>query len=138
MTLCDYQVLEYAHTELHAKGTIFAIALRVPTTDSCKLLGFVLSDWEESLQISSLGDISALRSFISDFRYYCKPDKPAYLPFFESLKSLNVGSIRTSTSGSCNVADLDDLLQTTLNAEHELRSWDNSFCSSSTDRLLAG
>jgi hypothetical protein len=138
MTLCDYQVVEYAPTELHAKGTVFAVALRVPAANSFKLLGFVLSDWEESLPVSSLADISDLRSFISDFSYHCEPGKPAHLPFFQSLRTLNVGAIRTGAFGSCKVADLDEVLPTILNRKRESLSWDNSFCSSPTHMLFAG
>jgi hypothetical protein len=107
MTSCNYLVLEYASSELQARGASFAAILYLEGTSSCALRGLVLPNWETALSIASESEIQFVREFLEDVHHYTQMDSLSAKSFFERIADLNVGPIRTFVTGRCAVEDLE-------------------------------
>jgi hypothetical protein len=127
MTLCNYQILEYAWSELQSEGRPFAIVLHLDAGDPSSLRGFVLKNWERMLPNLSTVEASSIREFLDDLRFYSREDAESSKAYFSALGSLSTGPVRNLVSGACAVDDLGDVCALFFERNDGCSTWEEHF-----------
>ena len=124
MTPCDYQILEYANSELRTHGVPLIVVLRLHMQNSYTLTGYVLQNWKNKIEAISEREIGEVEAFLEDLRHYSRTsDSSGARRFFDSLNGLSVGPLRAFVSGSCFVQELDTVLPMFFDGAIEPSSW---------------
>ena len=110
MNLCDYQILGYTTSELHAHGVPFVVAVQLHELGSYTLQTFVLRHWEAKIGVASQWEIDEIETLLEDIRLQGS-QQSSVASLFERLSNLNIGPVRAFVSGSCSVHELHEVIQ---------------------------
>jgi hypothetical protein len=126
MKHCDYQILEYASSELQASGVPFLVVVRLREQNSSTLKAFILRQWKTKVGVLSKEDLSEVETFLLDLEVQTGGQIGSDA-FFEQSASLNVGPVRSSVSGSCYEQDLIQVIEVFFDVAPESASWQEQF-----------
>lgn len=126
IALCDYQILEFLNYEPAAYGTPFIVVLRIHMEDLHILNGYVLQDWATRVHAVSETELREVKAFLDNLRYHCRIPNSSGSSYFDQLKVLTYGRIRTYVDGSCHFDNLDTLLPMFFDGEIAT-AWQSSF-----------
>ena|SRR5271154_3905524 len=128
MKLCDYQILEYATSELQEHGVPFVVVVQLHELSSYTLKTFILRQWKARIAAASKGEVEEIEIFLEDLRLQSgEPGGIASL--FERLAGLNVGPIRAFVSGSCSEQGLNEVIPEFFDQARGSLSWKEHFIS---------
>ena len=101
MTSFDYVVLGFAESDIVVRSIPFAIVVLSDRDGSTVLDGYVLDGWT---QFNTIGpaDIDHIAGFLEDFQVFSSEASGSDIePFWQQLKNLDIGPIRTVSQGQC-------------------------------------
>ena len=95
----SYKVMGYAESDLDTDGIPFALVLYVPS--SMRVVGYVRSDWQSAIGQAVSADRLMIEGFLEDLQHCSRNTGTSASEFFDCLKNLGVGAVRTLSSGQC-------------------------------------
>lgn len=106
MKFDEYRILAYAKSAMDPVGTDFIIVLRSKAAGAACVQSVLLTAWQSMFHSAADVDLEYLQDFIYDLRQQSHPNNGSDPDFFESLSDLNIGPLRTSSSGEIEMLDI--------------------------------
>ena len=86
-----------------------------------------MREWKTKIEVASDTDLVDIQFFLEDLQHYNAVNSSESADYFEYLRTLNVGPVRTSSAGSCSVEELDAVLPMLFDGKIATHVWQESF-----------